>query len=170
MITWVTSPRKQNLCKDMCNWSTICSGARFTNGFSIAIRIRWKFRFTLTSILIQWSLQNLYMARQLCCRGMCKNLLRSDGQQQSYGKAKFPSNLNCGQKIFLVKRDPVPDYQAISETISDWLRSTHISKLQIPFVCWAFIYQTVGRFTTKSCEISDPRDIALEWNPDTYNL
>ena len=32
--------------------------ARFTNGFSIAIQIRWKFRFTLTSILIQWSLQN----------------------------------------------------------------------------------------------------------------
>ena len=32
--------------------------ARFTNGFSIAIQIRWKFRFTLTSIMIQWSLQN----------------------------------------------------------------------------------------------------------------
>ena len=29
---------------------------------------------------------------------MCKILLRSDGQQRSYGKAKFPSNLNCGQK------------------------------------------------------------------------
>ena len=40
----------------------------------------------------------LYMARQLCCRGMCKILLRSDGQQRNYGKAKFPSNLNCGQK------------------------------------------------------------------------
>ena len=40
----------------------------------------------------------LCMARQLCCRGMCKNLLRSDGQQRSYGKAKFPSYLNCGQK------------------------------------------------------------------------
>ena len=42
-------------------WSTggsDTSGARFTNGFSIAIHIRWKFRFTLTSILIQWSLQN----------------------------------------------------------------------------------------------------------------
>ena len=39
------------------------------------------------------------MARQLCCRGMCKNLLRSDGQQQKYSKAKFPSNLNCGQQI-----------------------------------------------------------------------
>ena len=33
-------------------------GARFTNGFSTAIQIRWKFRFTLTSILIQWSLRN----------------------------------------------------------------------------------------------------------------
>ena len=33
-------------------------GARFTNGFSIAIQIRWKFLFILTSIVIQWSLQN----------------------------------------------------------------------------------------------------------------
>ena len=35
----------------------VFAGARFTNVFSIAIQIRWKFRFTLTSILIQWSLQ-----------------------------------------------------------------------------------------------------------------
>ena len=41
----------------------------------------------------------LYMARQLCCRGMCKNLLRSDDQQRNYSKANFPSNLNCGQNI-----------------------------------------------------------------------
>ena len=34
------------------------TGPRFTNSFSIAIQIRWKFRFTLISILIQWSLQN----------------------------------------------------------------------------------------------------------------
>ena len=34
----------------------------------------------------------------LCCRGMCKTLLRSDGQQRSYGKAKFQTNLNCGLK------------------------------------------------------------------------
>ena len=80
-------------------------GARFINGFSIAIQIRWKFRVTLTSILIQWSLQNFYMARQLYCRGMYTNVLRSDGQQRSYGKAKFPSNLNCGKKT-LVKRAP----------------------------------------------------------------
>ena len=63
---------------------------RFTNGFSIAIQIRWKFRFTLTSILIQW-------LPQLCCRGMCKKLLWSDRQQWNYGNAKFPSNLNCGK-------------------------------------------------------------------------
>ena len=29
-----------------------------TNGFSFAIHIRWKFCFTLTSILIYWSLRN----------------------------------------------------------------------------------------------------------------
>ena len=33
-------------------------GPRFTNVFFIAIQIRWKFRFTLTSTLIPWSLQN----------------------------------------------------------------------------------------------------------------
>ena len=38
--------------------SRMWSGPRFTNGFSIAIQIRWKFRLTLNSILIQWSLQN----------------------------------------------------------------------------------------------------------------
>ena len=32
--------------------------AHFTNGFTIAIQIQWKFRFTLTSILIQWSPHN----------------------------------------------------------------------------------------------------------------
>ena len=36
----------------------MCPGARFTNGFSIAIQIRWEFRFALTSIRMQWSLQN----------------------------------------------------------------------------------------------------------------
>ena len=33
-------------------------GPRFTNGFSIAIEIRWKLRFVLISIPIQWLLQN----------------------------------------------------------------------------------------------------------------
>ena len=38
-----------------------CSGDRFTNGFFIAIQIRWKFRITLTSILVQWSQQNFVL-------------------------------------------------------------------------------------------------------------
>ena len=42
---------------DACIRQPISPGARFTNVFSIAIQIRWKYRFTLTSILIQWSLQ-----------------------------------------------------------------------------------------------------------------
>ena len=41
----------------------------------------------------------LYMARQLCCHGMCKNSLQFDGQQRNYTKVKFPLNSNCGQKI-----------------------------------------------------------------------
>ena len=37
----------------------LCHEARAPfNGFSIAIQIRWKFRFSVISILIQWSLQN----------------------------------------------------------------------------------------------------------------
>ena len=44
-------------CPLCCEASTR-PGPRFTNGFSIAIQTRWKFRSTLTSILIQWSLQN----------------------------------------------------------------------------------------------------------------
>ena len=75
-------------------------GARFTNGFSITIKIRWKFCFTLTPILTQWSLQNFVHGTTavLSWHVMCKHLLRSDGQQRSYGKAKLPSNLNCRQK------------------------------------------------------------------------
>ena len=79
---------------------------RFINGSSIGIQIRWKFCLTLTSILLDSSQQILYMTRQLCCRVMCKRMLWVDGQQRNYSKAKFPLNLNCGQKT-LVKRAPV---------------------------------------------------------------
>ena len=56
-------------------------GAHFTNSFSIAIQIQWKFLFTLTSILKIDRYNIVYIARQLCCRGMRKDLLRSDEQQ-----------------------------------------------------------------------------------------
>ena len=43
----------------MSNQPVNCgTGPRFTNGFSIAIQIRWKFRFALISIVIQWWQQN----------------------------------------------------------------------------------------------------------------
>ena len=78
-------------------------GPRFTNEFSIAIQIRWKFRFSLTSALILWSLQNFVHGTTAVLSWHVQNLLRSDGQQRSDDKAKFPSYLNCGQKP-LVKR------------------------------------------------------------------
>ena len=74
------------------------SGPHFIKGFSLQFKW-WKCCFTLTLIPIQWSLKKLFMARQLCCHGMCKNLW-SDGRLWNYSKAKFPSNSNCGQKIF----------------------------------------------------------------------
>ena len=49
------------------------SEPRFTKVFYIAIEIRWKFLFTLTSNLIRNKV--LYKERQLCCRGMCQILL-----------------------------------------------------------------------------------------------
>ena len=72
--------------------------APFTNGFSIAIQIRWKFRFTITSILIQWSLQRFTWCDS-CAVVACAKMMRADGQQRNYSEAKFPSHLNCGQKI-----------------------------------------------------------------------
>ena len=87
------------------DWSG--SGPRFTSGFSIAINsIRWKFRFTLTSSLIQRSLQNyVHGTTAVLSWYVQKLLLRSDGQRRNYSKAKFPSNLNYGQKK-LMKRPP----------------------------------------------------------------
>ena len=61
----------------------------FTNGFSMQIQIRWKFRFTLTSILLQWSLQNLVHVT---------TATEIQQRKYSYGKVKFPSNFHRGQK------------------------------------------------------------------------
>ena len=74
-------------------------GPRFTNGFSIAIRIRWKFRFILTSILATWSLQNFVHGTTALLSWHVQNWSWYDGQQWHYSKVKFPSNLNYEQKI-----------------------------------------------------------------------
>ena len=55
-------------------------GVRFTNGFSIAIQIRSKFRFILTSILIQRSLQNFVhgSCAVVACAKICCDLMASN--------------------------------------------------------------------------------------------
>ena len=75
------------------------SGPRFTNSFSIAIQIDGNFVSLSSRLLYSDPYKIFYKARQLCCRGTCKNLLRSDGEQRNYSKANFRSNLNCRQKI-----------------------------------------------------------------------
>ena len=55
ILVYLQSSHQLTYCVACCQMLT---GPRFTNGFSIAIQIRWKFRFTLTSTLIPWSLQN----------------------------------------------------------------------------------------------------------------
>ena len=87
-----------------CKWYPLTCADRvlafiqspFTDGFSIAIEMRWEYCFTLTSILIQWCYKILHKVRQLCCRVMRQNMLRSEGMQGNYSESKLPSNLNCG--------------------------------------------------------------------------
>ena len=45
-----------------------------------------------------------FCTRHDSCRDMCKNLLRSDGQQRNHSRAKFPSNFQIAGKTSLVKR------------------------------------------------------------------
>ena len=73
----------------------VATGPHSTNGFSIAIQIRWKFRFTLISIQIQWLLQNFVHGTTAVLSLHVQKLLRPDGQQRNSSKAKFGSNLNC---------------------------------------------------------------------------
>ena len=56
------------------------------------------------------------MTRQLCCRGMCKHLLRFDHQERNYNKANFPSNFNCGQNA-VIEMGPRDPYQHIAVKI-----------------------------------------------------
>ena len=82
-------------------------GPCFTNSFAIAIQIRWKFGVALPSILIQWSLPNFALGTTAQLSLHVQNLLRSDGQQRNYSKAKLPSNSWIAGKRSLVKWAPV---------------------------------------------------------------
>ena len=78
------------------------------------------------------------MAWQLCCRGVRKNLLRSDGRQRSYGKAKVPSNLNCGQKN-VSETGPWSDHHSSCQSNIDFLRNL-ISGLIDPLWNWPLFF------------------------------
>ena len=135
------------------------AGPRFTDRFSIAIQTRWKFRFTLTSILIQWLLQNsVHDTTAVCCRGMCKNLLWSDGQQRNYGKAKFPSNLTCGQKN-VSETGPRHGIDCVGQTtcvllFQSWLRilgSIQIQDMIQNGNIYFLIFQIIQHVKSKLC-------------------
>ena len=71
-----------------------------------------------------------------------QNLLRSDGQQRNYSKAKFPSNSNCGQKS-LVKRAPVRVLEMCAKMADNrfaykhcWLCPMHLSFSGYGFGKW----------------------------------
>ena len=59
-LTWVSLYRSDDIfiLRQPHGVGSIKLGPISLNGFSIVIQIWWKFRSTLTSILIQWSLQN----------------------------------------------------------------------------------------------------------------
>ena len=80
-----------------------CQGPISLKNFN-TIQMWWKFHFALTQIQSD-RYKILHMTRQLCCRGMCKILLRSGDHWLNNSKAKFPSNLNLS-KIPFVKRAP----------------------------------------------------------------
>ena len=64
-------------------------GSHFANDFSIVIQLRWKFHPALIEVAGKWWLQIFHMARQLCCRGMCKILKRNDTMLWRYTNPIF---------------------------------------------------------------------------------
>ena len=92
-----------NQCCSIVNWTP---GTRFTNGFSIAIQIRWKFCFTLTSIF------NTVIATKFCtwhdncavvaCAKCCCDLMASN---RTTARRSFHRIWIAGNKP-LVKRAP----------------------------------------------------------------
>ena len=109
--------------------------------------IQWKFRFTLTSILIQWLLQNFVNGTTAVLSWHVQNLLRSDGQHRNYSKARFPSKLNCGQKIF--------------SEMGPWSW------------IWPWIKQVRYHFSLSNCEaeiVTSPRFNLIDYNFDFSSL
>ena len=94
-------------------------GPRFTNGFSIAIQIRWKFRFTLISILIQWSLQNFVHGTTAVLSWHVQKFVAIWWPATELQQGEVSIEFELRAKISLVKRAPV------------WNKSTIILKVDL---------------------------------------
>ena len=94
-----------------------------TNRFFIEIQIRWNFRFILRSIVVQWLLQNVVPGATAVLLYYVQKFVTI--WWPATKKAKFPSNLNCGQKKSQVKRARMPYQYAIGLLI---IRSRQVSK------------------------------------------
>ena len=78
-----------------------------TNGFSIAIKIRWKFRFTLTSILLQWISDRCKICtwQDSCAAVICAKIVAMWRQANVITARQIFHRMwiapgNCGQEIF----------------------------------------------------------------------
>ena len=83
------------IMSEWARWRLQSWEPRFTNGVSIAIQIRWKIRFTLTLILMQWSLQNFVHGTIVSCAKIWCDMMASNG----ITARRIFHWLNSGRKI-----------------------------------------------------------------------
>ena len=82
----------------------VSPGPCFTNSFSTAIQIQWKFRFTFTSILIQWLLQNFVHGTNICaameCVKICCDLMANNRftARQNFHQIWIAGKISLGQQ------------------------------------------------------------------------
>ena len=70
-----------------------------TNDFSIIIQNQWNLHFPPIPLSCSDCCQILHMARQLCCRAMCKIWYQYHNLQRIYIEPKFSLNLNYNRKV-----------------------------------------------------------------------
>ena len=100
------------------------AGPRFTNAFPSQFKFDGNFVSHLPRFWYGDRYKILYMSRQLHCRGMCKNVSRSDGQHWYCTKLKLPSNLDYGQN----RSWTAPSSAAVLQW--KWVWYVHIWKLK----------------------------------------
>ena len=100
-VYWLEKVNRLYRCIYCC-----ASGPCFTNGFSIAIQIRWKFRFTLISILIQWSLQNVVHGTTVVLSWHVQNFVAIWWPTTELQQGEVSFEFELREKKSLVKRAP----------------------------------------------------------------